>query len=606
MNFKDLIEKDLPDFSGICVAETLTPIEKVRSFGISLAWKFNLNRGKQFNKILIAAGGNERGKYFIAEIKEIINIREAFNRDEFKEAINFHEILFGDWITQRINGTLIDDILNERNAIVFENTSKIKHFSISEFQFNSNPVYYKIGSINKIKNIGEIFEIRNIGKIKSANINLNGLTVIAGINDTGKSTVGKLIFSIVKAISRFEQDLNESKEHIVFSKIEKLYFRLRRSHEFGKDELIADEFHPRIFQKQIKRFYERNQPSIFPDEEAEQLNKIFEYKQNLLKKLPESIRIESINILLEIKKDLLSIEDKNEQIKRALTRALFSEFQFDLTPKGSLKKSIINYNAGTNKILEIEFERNQISYLNIYDELMFKDVVYIETPLLLQMYDLIQASDTLFENEINELSSFQRIRPKVALHIKDLISKIENAKYFSNNIFENNFDFIDSIKNISKIIKGGFTFDKENREFLFSQITDKNKSIQIKPANTASGIKSFGLIQLLLQGNMLNDKSLLIIDEPENHLHPQWQVEYAKMIIDLVKNDISVIISSHSPYIIQALKHFSDLAKLKDKTSYYYAEIENGGNQSIITEVSDNMNIVFSKLAEPLKDIVWQ
>jgi len=41
MNFKDLIEKDLPDFSGICVAETLTPIEKVRSFGISLAWKLN-------------------------------------------------------------------------------------------------------------------------------------------------------------------------------------------------------------------------------------------------------------------------------------------------------------------------------------------------------------------------------------------------------------------------------------------------------------------------------------------------------------------------------------------------------------------------------------
>ncbi|MBA5249383.1 MAG: ABC transporter ATP-binding protein, partial [Gammaproteobacteria bacterium] len=43
--------------------------------------------------------------------------------------------------------------------------------------------------------------IKNIGTIKEAEIELSGLTVIAGENDSGKSTVGKLMFSIVKAIS---------------------------------------------------------------------------------------------------------------------------------------------------------------------------------------------------------------------------------------------------------------------------------------------------------------------------------------------------------------------------------------------------------------------
>ncbi|PKP22754.1 MAG: hypothetical protein CVU05_02530 [Bacteroidetes bacterium HGW-Bacteroidetes-21] len=610
MNIKDLIEKDLPKFSGICVAETITPIQKVKVFGISLAWKFNLNKGKQFDKILIAAGGNDRGKYFIAEIKEILSVKDLYNRIEFKKAIKYHQDLFGDWITQRVNGIIKDNVLNERYAIIFEKASKIEHFSINDFQFNSNPVYYKTNPLKITKHIGEnldeIFEIRNIGKIKSARIKLNGLTVIAGINDTGKSTVGKLIFSIVKAISRYEQDLNESKEQIVFSKIEKLYFRLRRVPEFGKDEFSRDEFNPRIFQNQIKKLFETNQASIFPEYELEQLNKFFDYKQNLLLKYPTSIQQDCTNILLEIKKDLLSNENKNDQIKRALTRALFSEFQSEITPKGSSRKSYINYNAGTNQILEIEFDKNQISSLNLFDELMFKDVVYIETPLLLQMYDLIQSSDTLFESDRSEINSFQRTRPKVSLHIKDLISKIENAKYFSNTLFENNLNFIECIKNISTIIKGGFTFDKNNRDFIFSQKIDKHKNIQIKPANTASGIKSFGIIQLLLQGNMLNDKSLLIIDEPENHLHPQWQIEYAKMIIDLVRNDISVIISSHSPYIIQALKYYSELSQLKNKTSYYYAEIEDGETQSTITDVSNNLNIIFSKLAEPLKEIVWQ
>jgi predicted ATPase len=36
--------------------------------------------------------------------------------------------------------------------------------------------------------------LENIGLLKKAEINLNHLTVIAGENDNGKSTVGKVIF----------------------------------------------------------------------------------------------------------------------------------------------------------------------------------------------------------------------------------------------------------------------------------------------------------------------------------------------------------------------------------------------------------------------------
>jgi predicted ATP-dependent endonuclease of OLD family len=48
----------------------------------------------------------------------------------------------------------------------------------------------------------------NIGMIKNATIQFNGLTVIAGENDTGKTTVGKALFSEIrqykKASSRFK------------------------------------------------------------------------------------------------------------------------------------------------------------------------------------------------------------------------------------------------------------------------------------------------------------------------------------------------------------------------------------------------------------------
>jgi hypothetical protein len=58
--------------------------------------------------------------------------------------------------------------------------------------------------------------------------------------------------------------------------------------------------------------------------------------------------------------------------------------------------------------------------------------------------------------------------------------------------------------------------------------------------------------------------------------------------------------------MIQALKHFSEKGNLKRKTSYYIAEINGNEQFSTISEVTTDLNKIFSKLAKPLKDIVWQ
>ena len=52
-------------------------------------------------------------------------------------------------------------------------------------------------------------KLENVGKIRSANIDLNGITVIAGENNTGKSTIGKMLFvyfmHFIKLKSRLEK-----------------------------------------------------------------------------------------------------------------------------------------------------------------------------------------------------------------------------------------------------------------------------------------------------------------------------------------------------------------------------------------------------------------
>lgn len=44
-------------------------------------------------------------------------------------------------------------------------------------------------------------KLENIGIIKNSNIKLDGLTIITGQNNSGKTTVGKVIYSLVDAVS---------------------------------------------------------------------------------------------------------------------------------------------------------------------------------------------------------------------------------------------------------------------------------------------------------------------------------------------------------------------------------------------------------------------
>lgn len=73
-------------------------------------------------------------------------------------------------------------------------------------------------------------EIQNINKIKDADIALNGLTVIVGENDMGKSTIGRAFFSIIKAVSNMRSLSNESSVNKASKHIDSLY-----KHFYGKN-----------------------------------------------------------------------------------------------------------------------------------------------------------------------------------------------------------------------------------------------------------------------------------------------------------------------------------------------------------------------------------
>ena len=55
------------------------------------------------------------------------------------------------------------------------------------------------------KEIEMKLRIRNVAKIEEADLELNGITIIAGNNNTGKSTIGKIVFSLFNSLVNLEE-----------------------------------------------------------------------------------------------------------------------------------------------------------------------------------------------------------------------------------------------------------------------------------------------------------------------------------------------------------------------------------------------------------------
>lgn len=65
--------------------------------------------------------------------------------------------------------------------------------------------------------------LKNIGKVAEANVEINGITVIAGENDTGKSTVGRALFSIFNGFYEIEEQIRQERFLSIVNVLENFY-----------------------------------------------------------------------------------------------------------------------------------------------------------------------------------------------------------------------------------------------------------------------------------------------------------------------------------------------------------------------------------------------
>lgn len=160
-------------------------------------------------------------------------------------------------------------------------------------------------------------------------------------------------------------------------------------------------------------------------------------------------------------------------------------------------------------------------------------------------------------------------------------------------------DKLDEIYNMLGELIGGEIIENQDGGYCLKS-SQYSKPLNIK--NLSTGLKSFALIKRLLENGSLKEKDILILDEPEIHLHPEWQLAYAELIVLLQKEfDLTMMITIHSPYFLDAIDVFSAKYKVSSRVNYYLAE--NEGAVSYMRDVTNNMDAIYKKMSDPMQKL---
>ncbi len=419
--------------------------------------------------------------------------------------------------------------------------------------------------------------------IEKADIIINGITVVAGENGCGKSTLSKLLYFLYKTVSNYDllvtaglktklrdiiQFLDIVEHEIMVSSKDKFKVDFLRKE---RRELIQDILTQPLTDETVDRWLALIQMTSEAYNASQQSGiKRLSLRSNRLRFIVGEILSDKIeenkeSLDLPFEKISLKLEGHFKEafgkIKSRPT-SLFVEALRSVFSEGELPKKF--------EVLEFDDPIISTDRNNLAIPYSIQNTIYIDTPMMIGVSD----SENEHWNDLNEL----------------LVRRGKSTSPLISNLISH------------EIINGNVSVDDGPSSTDFSYKRSDGSVFNL--LDCATGIKSFAIIQLLLKNGSLTDKTLLIIDEPESHLHPQWIIEYARLIVLLNKEiGIKFFIASHNPDMVSAIKYISEKENVAQNLNFYLAFRSEGkfhydyahlGNE--IDPIFDSFNIAIERI----------
>lgn len=413
--------------------------------------------------------------------------------------------------------------------------------------------------------------LENVGKIGSASVELNGITVIAGENNSGKSSVGKALYALNNSLFQSEQkvtlDIRMSIERIMESPSVRRYVSVGEIRDVV-DRLVESRAELSAMAEDV-RISKVREYMLGEDGDAPELS--FEI-ENAIEHISEILAITDAEIISNIFTDLISAEF-NQQV---------TNLYFDRDAKIA-----VDYNGhevvgvvrnGSKRFQTVEAE--VFHHIDIRTE-----AIYLDCPFVL-----------------DELES--RIAPSIGAsigHKQELIQKLRQDKRQSSSA-----ESIRRSKKLNRIDDMLACVIGDTKYFGLKEmpILDQSAEKRIHIRNLSTGLKSFVVLKELLANGAIEEGSILILDEPEVHLHPEWQLIFAELVVLLHQQlRIKVLLNTHSLYLLRALEVYSSKYDVTDACKFYLSVLVGPQGIAEITDVTDEPEQIYAKLANPLQKL---
>ena len=414
--------------------------------------------------------------------------------------------------------------------------------------------------------------IKNIGKIKEANVEINGITVIAGENNTGKSTIGKSLYAIFCSFYDIEEKIEIERKNSVRRLVSRIPIMIDTDfldYEIPDDYVgkVSDDIllcRERILSNEI------DIKDIFVDSLECGVEEGIEIDDDFISEL--AIRL----------KEVLSVT-KEDLLKLVLEKRLIQEFYGQVS-------NIFTENEGSiilgikNDDISVSIKNNTITNISNKKNIsLHTEAIYIDDPFIL---DDISA---VFFNRKYRRGFDHRTALKYKLKSR------ENSNTLVDEIIAK--DKLQGIYDKINTVCSGEVMEDGNIGLIYRR---KNTDKDLNVENLSTGLKTFVILKMLLEKGIIERNGTFILDEPEIHLHPEWQLLFAEIIVLIQKEfGVHILLNTHSPYFLNAIEVYSVKYGINSKCKYYLARTEN--DLSVIEDVTNNIEKIYQKLARPLQ-----